>query len=649
MPSSRKGMDRLNLRLHINEGASLPDDEPFKDEIDLLTNSDPKARTKENLISIYKYLNSFIHLRILCHNLNMTTKHGLTVLAETAKLTSFAFARTSIWEAGDLASHFYIVFDGAVSIQVPFQQHIALATEKILFPGQTFGEIGILNAVRTRSAGVHTVLNNTMVLHIPRETFITNLGPYFHRKYQERLSILRIHPAFKNWPLSKLKFICQVLCERTVQFGGEVASEGKNIKNKYFINILRRGQIRIDIKLSDQNNKQLKDLSLCVLSPGSIVFEPKLVNGTLEKNIEASKIDRGENSTVRWSYTAVAKTSVLLWCISRHTFYNLDGNDRNSLVLLKDLQSCVLKIPKMNVLLATYYQQENWKKYKVRHLIDVYSSMSDNHRKKLTAISQRNQALQNKEYQNDVKVLENYMMDTPIFEHESKFLKQKLSPLKKGRAFSKDGIEENIKISLFDRRRRLLSKGGIIDEEEKESNNHNVDIHQNKRAISARRKRNNYNLALKYGTTLTGAQCIKLSHEGRTNVLCRAKVSVDQSQHSITFIPAVDDLLSTQPFVEGIGESINSNVSGLLSTANLKTRIESNKYTYRVPSVMKNYKEDERKGTCMIKRAPVVPKRQGKKTKNSPLMRRKNNKIFRVVQSTNGRGRGMVKDTCEVR
>ena len=858
MASPRKGLDRLNLRLHINEGVTLNEVDPFATEIDLLTNTSPETRSPEEINALYNYLFSHLHLRLFCNRNGMTNEHGIRVLAQTAQLSRFDFQRTSVWEAGDPASHFYIVLEGSVSIQVPFQNHIALATEKILYPGETFGEIGILNASRKRSAGIHTAQNHTSLLHIPREIFVQELGYYFRAKYEKRLSVLRACPAFKNWPLAKLKFVAQVIHERTVRLGDPVAKEGNNVETKFFINLLRRGQMRIDKKLFKTKNEKStasesttiepasnvrksffsgfnhnkhvllkKQLSLCVLSPGSILFEPKLVEGTLAKNIEASKIDRAENSTVRWTFSAIASTSCLLWSISRHTFYNIDAHDPKSLVLLQDMQKCTIRIPPMNALLATYYQQENWKKYKVRHLVDVYSNMSIENRKKLHTVSDKNTALKNKEKKQANDIIEKYMMDTPIFENESVYLKdqfhelsaakqqsggkvgnrrrRRLSSGSTGSSPGKAAVEDFL--DLHDRRRRLLSKGDTGDNEIEPSNatHQQMDgVHQHERAVSALRKRRTFDVALRQGCELTNHYRSRLANEGRPAVLCRSINDVhgggaeneedagkpnrqavfrrvglsqlldamksqrtlfgkrfqDQGLHnrredngrlrrfgltqllnrdqhlefnqiarhafsaidrdqdgiitaadlniamkrldlvlsaaafneleeylqegsflrrggnngnhngklnvkefiellhvvnepprenggggsntiqpkqSITFIAELKDLLSTQPFVAHMGTSINSNMTGLLSTANLQTRIESNKYTYRVPSVMRNYNGGEEEIVSCTRPQKV---RVGQFNKHSPLMRRtirrRNKKNIEQQQESDG-------------
>ena len=152
--TSRKGLDRLNLRLHINEAHDFEvNADPFEEEIRLLHN-DPDLRSTQDQRKIYHYLDSHIHLRLLCYYLGLKKEHGISVLAKTAVLEEYEFQRTAVVSAGDPASHFYIILEGSVKILVPFQDHISLATERVLHPGETFGEIGLLNGARTRTAGI---------------------------------------------------------------------------------------------------------------------------------------------------------------------------------------------------------------------------------------------------------------------------------------------------------------------------------------------------------------------------------------------------------------------------------------------------------------------------------------------------------------
>ena len=416
--ASRKALDRLNLRLHINEDHDYEvTTDPFSQH-KLLLQKDPAQRNQEEVQMIAEFLEAQMHLRLLCHYLGMTNEHGIDILAKGAQLEQFEFQRTSVWEAGDLASHFYIVLFGKVSVQVPFQDHLALATERVLYPGETFGEIGILNRALRRTAGIRTADNNTSLLSISKELFIRELGPVYLRKYQDRLRVLKQNKAFSSWPESKMKFLAQTIYEKSVHLGDAIACEGDNVENKYFLMLLIRGHVRVDkqifgetteIKKKKKKSQYLPTkedavkpqtvlekapLHLCVLSPGSLIFEPRLVSGTLEHMIEAAKIDRGIHSTTRWSSSYVAKTSVRLWCISRHTYLNIPASAEH---LITDLRRFKIKIPSRQVLLASHRQQEKWSKFKARQMIDTYSAMEFKNRQKLMIIAKRNLLLVDRE------------------------------------------------------------------------------------------------------------------------------------------------------------------------------------------------------------------------------------------------------------
>ena len=257
---SRKALDRLNLRLHINEdhdyeGNTDPwcnEREWLKKPIELRSSIEKKA--------IHKYLLSFMHLRLLCHHLGMTHEHGISVLASSAQLFEYEFQRMSVWNSGDPAKHPWLVLEGSVVVQVPFQKHISFSIEKLLRPGELFGEIGILNDTKKRTASILTGDNNTLLLRLDRNIFLSELGPFFQKIYLERYLFLRSMKTFQCWSNIQLKLFAQLISERTVHYGDPIASEGNNIQNNYFLQILRRGHVRVEKGTSfSWNNLGTKD------------------------------------------------------------------------------------------------------------------------------------------------------------------------------------------------------------------------------------------------------------------------------------------------------------------------------------------------------------------------------------------------------
>ncbi len=626
--ASRKALDRLNLRLHINEDNDYEvESDPYQTHKELLRQS-PETRTAIQTKKIHLFLEAQIHLRLLCHYLGMSNEHGIEVLSRTAQLSEYEFQRTSVWETGDEANHFYIVLYGSVSIQVPFQNHLALATERILHPGETFGEIGLLNGARTRTAGIRTADNNTSLLHIPRETFIRELGPFYNAKYTHRLKILNKCPAFTSWPQSKIKFISQVLYERTVHLGDAIASEGDNVENKYFLMILRRGQVRVDkhifgketaakkkkksqfnktddTKNTDAKEDKEKPLHLCVLSPGSMIFEPRLVQKslTLEQMVEAAKIDRGEHSTTRWSCSFIAKTSVRLWCISRHTYFNIPPDSEH---LIHAIRNCIIKLPSRNVLLAAHCQEEKWSKFKARQLIDIYSEMDSNHRNKLLLVAKRNVILNDKEHHECMVRMEKEMgKGGEVFIHNSQYLntnhannttkdkkdKKDVTNKSKNRATSVSSYSDALKgvLDLSNLKENLMSKSlskqhdGSIEYASHEEDRHVEE--SDSRPASARRRRGEVNVALIKGTDLSLDQRALLIRSGREN----------RDRLQTSSIQGIDNLSTVQPFVQGTHASLNNLKRGMLQTGYLGGLIEGNIYTYRVPSVIGNNGENGRK------------------------------------------------------
>ena len=441
-----------------------------------------------------------------------------------------------------------------------------------------------------------------MLLHIPREIFLKELGHYFYKKYTHRLQVLQTLPAFQHWPIGKLRFLCQVLYERTVHLGNPIAKENKNVENRFFVNILRRGHIRIDKTINPLKNGP-QQLQLCMLSPGSILFEPKLVQHSLEHMIEAAKIDRGENSTVRWTFSAFAQTSVLLWCISRHTYYNIDVN--TSETLFADLEQCKIQVPPMSVLEQCRLQQEEWSTFKARSLVDVYSKMSDQNRKKLAKNSQKNEKLLATEHGIDQRQMEQFMMDTPMFEHQNEYLNTNFKELSRGGQQRRrvPSTEEIPAMVLYDRRRRLLSKGDDSTSRGSEAKETELQYTScnDKRAVSAQRKRRQFNAALQCGQALTPKQRAEMRGG---SMLPMTTTSTTTTRSTTRSIPTVQELLDTQPFVQNCNATINSLQHGLINTAHLQSKIEGHKYTYRVPTCMGMYAEGKGRWS------PVVPNRR---------------------------------------
>ena len=120
---SRKALDRLNLRLHINEDHDYDTgttDPWYNERLSLKKPIDLRTSIENN--AIHQYLLSFMHLRLLCHHLGMTNEHGISVLASSAQLFEYEFQRMSVWNAGDQAKHPWLVLEGSVVVQVQFQK-----------------------------------------------------------------------------------------------------------------------------------------------------------------------------------------------------------------------------------------------------------------------------------------------------------------------------------------------------------------------------------------------------------------------------------------------------------------------------------------------------------------------------------------------
>ena len=184
---------------------------------------------------------------------------------------------------------------------------------------------------------------------------------------------------------------------------------------------------------------------------------------------------------------------------------------------------------------------------------------------------------------------------------------------------------------LYDRRRHLLSKGD--DSKSRGSEAKETELLytscNDKRAVSAQRKRRQFNAALQHGHALTQKQRAEM----RGGSILPMTTTTSTTRSTTRSIPNVQELLDTQPFVQNCNATINSLQHGLINTAHLQFKIEGHKYTYRVPTCMGMYAEG--KG-----RSPVVLRRKlasgsgssGGATCGSPLKTMRTSRI-RVLPS----------------
>ena len=103
---------------------------------------------------------------------------------------------------------------------------------------------------------------------------------------------------------------------------------------------------------------------------------------------------------------------------------------------------------------------------------------------------------------------------------------------------------------------------------------------QDTRAMSARRRRVEVNVALDKGHELSMSERLILIGSSRNHL----------DQEGSSSINNVQDLLDTQPFLSNDFSTINRLQQGMIQTAYLGGLVEGNKYTYRVPSALQHRK-----------------------------------------------------------
>jgi CRP-like cAMP-binding protein len=639
----RAALDRLNLRLHINEGDADADEaDPHAAEIEILRR-DPLQRGRSEKRALAKYLLSRIKLRMLCHFLGMTNEQGTDVLAATARLVEFEIPYSSVWEAGDPADGFYIVLEGEVTIQVPFLGHLALATEVSLKSGATFGEIGLLNKAHVRTAGIHTAQANTRLLYIPAELFLQTLGDRFRAKYVSRYEFLRKLDAFKHWPEPSLRTMAQVVHERTVHMDELVAEENSQVDNRDFLQILFRGHVRLEKKCVLNNNDNTEAvLPLLKLRPGSLIFEPKLTKGELDDLIENCKLDRGANSTTRWSFSTVAETSCRIFAISRHTFFNF-VNDQS---MVDDLHACQIRIPSPRLIAESYLRQKKWSEYRARTLVDIYSEMPAKKRDRLIETVAANKALQNTER---IRAINNIVqnLDTAKYTSTSTIDTMKGAPAsteeknksiksskngdestgprvasQSSRASSRGsrgsnrsrrgarsrtrsssrgnrsrantanddgfggvmdilGLKEDMILKTFKKRRPVVASDSEIMATDIAQPAFGMLEDMSVRAVEARKRAQHFSEALRVGPLSTASDRARLVRDGGDHPV----VSVHHSPVADQLTE--DDMRVTEPYVDQHFSHLNTFHEGLVRTALLNRLVEGKKVPhYRVPSIM---------------------------------------------------------------
>ena len=667
----RTALDRLNLRLNINLKKGIDTDEeeiPHAEAKRILKDIEAKQRSPEQVQKVSEFLLSQIKLRILCHRLGLSNEGGARLLASNSRLIEYEFALANVCKAGDAADAFYIVLSGSVSVHVPFLDHMALATEIMLKAGSTFGEIGIINKEHTRTAHIFTAVNDTQLLYLPADVFLATLGNHFSALFKRRFDFLSQLEAFRHWPKKALKTVSQVIHERFIPLGEGVTLEGTQVDNRDFLQILYKGHIHVEkkVNLGIGGKKETVVLPLLKLKPGSLIFEPRLMEGSLEDLIESCKLDRGENSTTRWSFSTVADTACQIWTVSRHTFFN----QLNLQSIVDELYKCHIQVPPSSILAEIYLRQQKWSEYRARTLVDIYSELPETKRKHIKNIVHHNILLQDEERSASIQKI---VQNLNAAEYKTRNIldanQQQKSSRKRSSSTSRNSSRARSRSNTSSRRSRFLSRDALAQSRKGEHSriqvedmldtwglkedvilksfrkqkrcpsidkkytftnvlNSTKNMHETKevRAQSARRRRAQFTEALTIGPMSTQSDRRHLVRKG-----CSSLILAQEFGQSADTTPCCTEegVVATKPFVADQFSSLNTLNEGLIRSALLNRLVEGKASPqYRVPSVMGHHKVSTPRAkpsppsTRVIRQQPKLLRGGGALMKDARQMRK---------------------------
>ena len=394
------------------------DDASHSEELRILSDVNPEDRTPEEVCLVKEYLNSFIHLRLFFKQLNLPecdTGKIIDIGARHFTLERWPFHRRRIWSSGDPAEHFYLVHRGGIAIQVPFKSREALSTVTEYREGEFFGDIGLMNNRKTRTAGASTCEDNTLLLRLHKTIFLEKFAVHFRRIYERRYEVLSYLPAFRSWPKESLYFLGQIAFRQAEKMGGCIAEEGSHVANKKFIAVLIKGQVRVEKNaysgslpartstpalgnlllsgsLGNQSSESEKSstvsecLPLCMLSPGSTICEQSMLSAPLGELVEICKTERGMRSKVRWTASYLCYTACEIWYIPRHTYFNICPGDN----ALEDLRSSIMPALDYELTRKAFLQSRLWDNYRARLLKESFACMNDKSRSRILKIAAKN-------------------------------------------------------------------------------------------------------------------------------------------------------------------------------------------------------------------------------------------------------------------
>ena len=272
--------------------------------------SEPKYQRSNDQVS--QLILMLKPIKVFKSLLKSSSASGLSELSQLLQFESHK-ASSYVFKYGDIGTHYYIILEGRVSMQIPtgVGKHF---TEVMVYEKHTgFGEIA-LEAYKTRGGSAYC-LTDCHFLTIDKKDYLRHMQGYLSENKRKIVTFLENLPFFNQMSrilLSKLTYNLQEVVFRKGQF---VVREGDE-PEKIFI--LRTGECQLNKRLQRE------------LSPKRVLVNiPKYSNFTVKTLMEGALI--GEEAALNnlpYNFSCIVSTeNAVFFQISLKEFFARVNSD----------------------------------------------------------------------------------------------------------------------------------------------------------------------------------------------------------------------------------------------------------------------------------------------------------------------------------
>jgi CRP-like cAMP-binding protein len=189
-------------------------------------------RTKQDIEPIIDFLSSLKFFSSFQNNYDI-----LSQIAKKVELSTFSKGKY-IFQEGDIGNHFYIIFDGEVSIvkvkKSVFDEIIDTTVLVKMFRGQTFGETALESKGGLRTAGA-IATQKAKLLALAAEDYLMILSRFRTLIKEEVRTILTSSALFADWEQSKLDYLASFAIIKNYSANSEIMKSNEPVPSLMLI------------------------------------------------------------------------------------------------------------------------------------------------------------------------------------------------------------------------------------------------------------------------------------------------------------------------------------------------------------------------------------------------------------------------------